>query len=603
MNARRNLIAVTAVWLAVGGGWPAGGISVAGLARAAAGPQQEQVLRYAHIDVTGFLMETLPQVYLFESENDTLHGLTSRLQQARRDAAVDGVIVRVGGLYAGWAKVQQLRRELARCRNAGKEVICLLEGADNLNYYLATAADRVVIAPADHLMVSGLRAEAIFARGLLDKLGIKADIVQAGKYKTAGEPLTRTGPSEAFRESVESLLQDYYEQLVEGIAGGRDIPPERVEQLLAEGPYTSQEALKAGLVDAVMFSDEQAEALQARRGRPVVVLRDYGERKGFGGTGPGPMDLFRMLLGGPTPTPRPAGPTIAVLYAVGPVVLEADSNLGLGQQVISAREVRRIVRDLQTDGSVKAVVLRVDSPGGSALASDLIWRELRLLDGHKPVIASFSDTAASGGYYIAAGARRIVAEPGTLTGSIGVFGGKLVFADLLDKVGLSVAVFERGGSTTMGSLFTEFSERDRQKLLALLDDIYRRFLQRVAETRPDLDPDGVDAVAQGRVWTGQQAHANGLVDVLGDLETAIEEARREAGIPPEQNVTIRRLPEPRSVIEMLLFNLGDRSGVGSLLTDVERLLVGKQVRAYVQGLILLRRETGACLLPALLTIR
>jgi len=559
---------------------------------------------YAFLEIGGTLAEALPAVYLFESEEDTLHSMLGRIEMARTDAGLRGIIVRIAGLEAGWSKVQDLRAALVRCRDAGKEVVCLLEGGDNLDYYLAAAGDRIVLAPAAHLMVSGLRAEAIFARGLLDKLGIEPDFVQAGAYKTAGESLTNTGPSPAFRESIESLLDDYYGQLVGAVATGRGLTVEGAQRLLADGPYTAKQALAAGLVDAVMFYDELVTDLRRRNGGALIVQHDYGLAKRRPVAPPGPFELLRMLMGGPRAEPPTSGPAIAVLHAVGPIIVGEKDDYALGDQAICARQMVETIRQVAANDDIKALVLRIDSPGGSALASDLIWRELRLLDGRKPVIASFSNMAASGGYYIGAGARRILAEPGSLTGSIGVFGGKLVLTGLFEKIGLNVVAFERGGPTSMDSAFELFSEQDRKKLQALLLSIYQTFLERVAETRPGLDVAGVEKVAQGRVWTGRQAFENGLVDELGDLGDAILAARRAAGIPAGASVEIVRLPRPRSVLEAMLLGLTTSQTSGAALPwALDGLPHAGRVRAYLRALLALRGEPAACILPVLISVR
>ncbi|KPK57377.1 MAG: hypothetical protein AMK73_10250, partial [Planctomycetes bacterium SM23_32] len=263
--------------------------------------------RYAYFEVAGFLDDALPPVYLFEEEDDTLHALLGRVRRAGRDRTVDGLIVRVGSLAAGWGKVQELRRALEDCRDGGKEVVCVLDGGGTLSYYLATACDRIVLAPAGHLMLLGLRAEVIFAKGLLDKIGVKADFVQAGKFKGAGETLTRNEPSEAFRESLEVVLSDYYDQLLDGMARGRGMERAEAEALLKDGPFTAQQAREAGLVDDVLFCDQLVAQLESRRGGGVTVLRDYGLTRRPEPLAVGSMNLFSMLMGtspGRARTPR-----------------------------------------------------------------------------------------------------------------------------------------------------------------------------------------------------------------------------------------------------------------------------------------------------------
>lgn len=587
-------------WFALAVALVSGG-TVAAQARARASRGGGPMTKYAYFEIAGLLQDSLPPVYLFETEGETLHSMISRMDRARLDDRVKGLMIRVRGFAANWAKVQEVRQAMLRCRQDGKDVICVLDGAGNIGYYLASAAGRIVLAPTGHLMLVGLRAEVIFAKGLLDKVGVKAESVQAGKYKTAGETLTREEPSPAFRESLESMLQDYYEQLVEGIVEGRGVSAERAAALIKEGPFTARQAKEAGLADDVMFYDELVAELREER---FSVETDYGRTRRPRAVQPGSMNVFSMLMGGGRPARRrTTGPTVAVLHAAGPIVSGDIRGLDFGEQIVYSRAFIKTLRKAVDDDNIKAIVLRVDSPGGSARACDTIWRALRLADAKKPVIASLSDVAASGGYYIAAGSRKIYAEPGCLTGSIGVFGGKLVLTGLFDKLGLKVTVIERGGATGLTSMFSELSPQERQKLQELILDTYDTFLERVAETRPNMSVEDVDKVAQGRVWTARQAEQRGLIDALGGLKEAIEEAKRAAGIAPEQRVEILHLPRPRSLMEVVLFGregavqMSLPAGLADLPLPLER------VRPYLRALLSLQDEVSVCILPAIVTVR
>jgi len=560
--------------------------------------------KFACFKVRGLLSESPPSVYLLEPEEPQLHEMLQMMERARRDPAVAGLIVRVGDVEAAWAKAQEVRQALARCRKDGKEVICVLEGTGNLEYYVATAADRIVLLPAGHLMLVGLRAEAIFLKDLLDKIGVKAEVIQAGQYKTAGEALTRAAPSQAFRESVESVLEDYYGQLLQGISEGRRITQARAAALVREGPFTARQAKEAGLVDDVLFGDELLADLERRREGPVELDAEYGRMPRPQPLAAGPMGILSMLMKPQAGARRrAAAPAVAVLYAVGPIIREEPDGLTFGGHMVSARSFVQTIRKAADDESIKAIVLRVDSPGGSAAACDDIWRELRLADRKKPVIASLSDVAASGGYYIAAGSRAIYAEPGSMTGSIGVFGGKLVLTGLFEKVGLHVAIMERGGNTGIDSLFSELSPQERRRVEELVGQTYQTFLARVAETRPRMSSADVDKVAQGRIWTASQAHERGLVDGLGGLEEAIAAAKAAAGIPPEQAVEILHLPRPRSLFEVLLFGQEETAAVPAAWEAVPLAPGLSEAQLYIETLFRLRGEVTACLLPALVRIR
>ncbi|MCK4283083.1 MAG: signal peptide peptidase SppA [Candidatus Brocadiae bacterium] len=571
----------------------------------ASGPSREgTAARYAYFEIDGLIRESLPSVYLFEVESEALHALLRRIDRAGRDDNITGIIVKIGSLGAGWAKAQEIRGALLQCREEGKDVICYLEGGRNVGYYLATAGGRIVLPPAGHLMLLGVRAECLFLKGLLDKIGVKGEFVQAGSYKTAGETLTRQEPSPEFRESVEGILRDYYEQLLDGIAEGRDIPVSRAARLVKNGPFTASQAREAGAVDDVMFYDELLADLRDRHGGEVAVESDYGRKSRPDPFKPGAMSFFSMLMGAAQPRRvRPAGPAIAVIYAVGPIVRGDVEGLGFGQDLVASTAFIKTIRGAVADENVKAIVVRVDSPGGSALACDAIWRELRLADQKKPVIASLSDVAASGGYYIAAGARKIFAEPGCLTGSIGVFTGKLVLSGLCEKIGLNVVVMEQGGRTGIMSPFSEFSQDERRKLETLVRDTYDTFLARVAETRPDMSAEDLDRAAQGRLWTAKQAKENGLIDSLGGLRAAIAAAKEAAGIPADQRVYVLELPRPRSLVELLLFGKEDEARALPLWSGTQMLALPKEVRPYLMALLSLRDEVSLCMMPARVTVR
>lgn len=578
-------------------------VSVARGAQRQAPPGERPTVKYAVLNVSGPLPESLPPVYLFEREGDTLHGLLERIERARRDDAVTGIIVRMRGFAGGWAKAQEVRRALERARAAGKDVVCLLESAGNLTYYIAAGADRVVMVPGGRLFLSGLRAEAIFAGELLEKVGVKPELIQVGRHKGAADALTRTDLSEEYRSTLQAVLDSYYAQLQQGLVEGRGLPVSRVEVLLRRGPFTAQAAREADLVDDVMFYDQLLEALEGRHEGRLVAQTDYGRRAPESPLQAGQFNLLQMLMGGRRPRREaPPGPAVAVIHASGPLVMDSEDGLSLGEQVVSARRLLRVIAEAAADDSVEAIVVRVDSPGGSALAADVIWHALRRADGQKPVIASLGDTAASGGYYIGAGARTIVSEPGTLTGAIGVLGGKLVFTDLLAKLGLSVDVVESGVGGGLMSPFKEYSTAEKARVRELLEDTYRTFIERVAETREGMSFRDVERVADGRIWTGLQAHQNGLVDRLGGLEDAIALAREAAGIPEDQDVRVLHLPRPRNLAEMLLFGPDEQALLPARgAHEVLRHLPG--VESYLTALLSLREEKALCLMPAVITIR
>jgi len=567
-------------------------------------PAWPGMTRYAYIRIDGLLPETLPPVYLFEARIDTLYDVLQRIEQAGDDASVQGLLLDVGPLQAGLAKVQELRSSLLKFRGKGKEVVCFLEGADNLTYYLATAADRVVMIASGSLMLTGLRAEVLFFRGLMDKLGVEADLIQIGPYKGAAEPFTRSESSAAFRESLGSLLDDYYRQLCEDIGRARGIDAQLVMKLIDNGPYSAREAKKAGLVDELMFRDELLQSLNRKSKGELVLEESYGKKKPQKAALPAVGELLKRFMLGVAPqrTAASPDPCIAVIYAVGPIIQGGDEDSLMGEGVIASLRIVSWIRRAANRDNVRAIVLRIESPGGSAVASDAIWREIRLADQVKPVIVSLSDVAGSGGYYIASAGRIILADPGTITGSIGVVGGKFVLSGLYEKLGLNVDVFQRGKHAGLLSSAQRFSESERSRLRELLEHTYETFLKRVAEAR-GLPVAQIEQFSEGRPWTGAQAKENLLVDRLGGLEDAIEVAKVEAGMEPDAPVSVVRWPEARSLFEILLWGKPDEVQAPAL--RLTRALPADVRRLYnaVGALRCFDKDPVAFLMPAVIFLR
>ena len=593
------------------------GVASAMLCAPVAGAQQEEVrvgpsdttlmpVRYAEIEIQGPLLETLPDLYLLKPGSETLYELLARIRQAGDDDTVQGVIIKLRSLQAGWAKAQELRRAVLACRREGKEVICYLEGGGNLEYYLASAADRVVLIPSGSLLLVGLRAEGMFFKGLLEKIGVKADLVQIGRYKGADESYTRTTSSEPFGQSINELLDDIHGQLVGAIASGRKMEHEAAADLISKGPFTAQRAKAAGLVDELKFYDELIDALQERQQGPLVVEKGYGEpdRRPAPGAG-SPQDILKLILGmggGPAAGSMPKGPVIAVVYAVGPIVLDDPDNFLIGESIVNAERLSRLIRELRERENVRAIVLRVNSPGGSADASDLIWHELRRANEVKPVIVSLSDVAGSGGYYIASAGRLIYANEGTMTGSIGVVGGKVVLTGLFEKLGVTVDVFQRGENAGLFSPVEEFTDKQRERYRELLQATYETFLDRIVTSR-GLTLEELADYTEGRTLTGSQAREGKLVDAIGGLKEAIRAARLAAGFPPDAEVAIVRLPRSQSIIEAILWGRQDEVRAPGLPLARHMPADALPALRYLNALRCLEGGRAAALMPEMITIR
>ncbi len=510
------------------------------------------VKKYVEFTLSGTYTDT-KEISLFgTSSTKTLRGLFKKLDALKNDDDVAGVIFNIRNIGIGWASLQELRDKLSEFSETEKEMIGYLESGGNVQYLLATAMDRIVLMPTGSLNLIGLRAEILFYKGLLEKLDVEADMLAMGQFKSGIEPLTRDSMSDAFRDSMTGLLDDLYTQMLEKIADGRDgITSEIAAELIDRGPFTAKEAQEAKLVDTLQYYDQLLNAINETPNTAVAKQDDKKKRKmpnmnSFMGM----MQLFNMLNPPQRAKARPADNQLALIYASGPILPDFDLPFPT-TSLITPKTLKKAFAKARADNAIKAVVLRVDSPGGSAIASDLIWREVMRTQREKPVIVSMANYAASGGYYISMAAGTIVAQPGTLTGSIGVFGGKLNLKGLYNKVGLKKEIITHGQNATLYSDYGSFTETERERVEKMMKTIYEDFVTKAASGRKTTF-DEIDAVAQGRVWTGKQAKELGLVDELGGLETALSIAKKEVGLTDEDKVDIIVLPEQKPFFEQVL---------------------------------------------------
>ena len=513
------------------------------------------VKKYVAFTLGGTYTDTKTVSTFGTSSTKTLRGLFKKLDTLKTDDEIAGIIFKIDNVGVGWATLQEIRNKLHEFREAKKETIGYLESGGNAEYLLAAAMERVVLIPTGSLNLTGLRAEILFYKGLLEKLDIEADMLAMGKYKSGVEPYMRDGMSDAFRESMTALLDDLYAQLLDHIAENRDgITAEGVSDLVNRGPFTAEEAQQEKLVDALQYYDELLDTLKtASPDEDVQVVKPDFERKrkvpdmnSFAGL----MQLFSMLNPPQRSRTATAENQIALIYANGPILPDVDS-LFPSTSVIMPNELKEAFEKARTDDSVRGVVLRIDSPGGSALASDLIWREVMLTQREKPVVVSMGNVAASGGYYIAMAAGTIVAHPSTLTGSIGVFGGKLNMKGFYNKIGLTKEIIAHGQNATLYSDYGGFTPTERERVEKMMKTIYKDFVSKAAAGR-DKPFDEIDKIAQGRVWTGKQAKALGLVDELGGLDTALSLAKAQAGFADDDDVNLIVLPKQKPFLEEIL---------------------------------------------------
>ena len=513
------------------------------------------IKKYVEFTLGGTYTDTKAVGTFGTSSTKTLRGLFNKLDILKNDDEIAGIIFKIDSVSVGWATLQEIRNKLHEFREAEKETIGYLESGGNAEYLLAAAMERVVLMPTGSLNLTGLRAEVLFYKGLLDKLDIEADMLAMGKYKSGVEPYMRDGMSDAFRESMTALLDDLYAQLLAHIAESRDsITAEGVSDLVNRGPFTAEEAQQEKLVDTLQYYDELLDALKtASPDEDVQVVKPDYERKrkvpdmnSFAGL----MQLLSMLNPPQRARTSTAENQIALIYANGPILPDIDSFFA-SMPVITPETLKEAFVKARTDDSVRAVVLRIDSPGGSALASDLIWREVMLTQRKKPVVVSMGDVAASGGYYIAMAAGTIVAHPSTLTGSIGVFGGKLNMKGFYNKIGLTKEIIAHGQNATLYSDYGGFTPTERERVEKMMKTVYKDFVNKAATGR-DKSFDDIDEIAQGRVWTGKQAKALGLVDELGGLDTALSIAKEQAGFAADDKVNLIVLPRQKPFLEELM---------------------------------------------------
>lgn len=502
---------------------------------------------------------SIPLPFFEEKEPLTVSDVWRILRRAETDPRIKAVVLLPGGLNVGWGKLQEIRGCLARFRKSGKPLVAYLRSARTREYYLASAADRVYMAPEDWLDVKGLRAEVMYLRKTLDKIGVQVEIEHAGRYKDFGDMFTRTSMSPETQEVLNSILDELFAHLISTVAEGRRKDPNEIRAAIDDGPFLPEEALKKGLVDALVYEDQVYSELRKRLAQDD--LKKLGCR-----------DYLRAVA-----AERPAGRRIALVVAEGSIEGGSGDDLS-GESGIYAQRFIRLLRDVAKDEAIRAVVVRIDSPGGSSFASDEIWREMNTLSRAKPVVVSMSDAAASGGYYMAMTGDPVVAYPGTITGSIGVVFGKVNLRGLYDKLGIQKEMLTRGRFADLDSDYQPLSDAARKKLRDGIDDNYRTFVQKVADARKRKF-DEIEPLAQGRVWLGSQAKVRGLVDELGGIDQAIELARRKAQVPDTQRVNLVVYPPKRSIVERLL----SKSKVSALESRFRSLTKGLHINAWIEG--------------------
>jgi protease IV len=514
------------------------------------------------IDLEKGLPEAVPQDPVAELMNKkelSLRDVIDTLDAAGNDDRVAGVVARIGGNPFGMAQLQELRDAVQRFRAKKKFAIAYSEtfgevGSGTGSYYLATAFDEIWLQPSGDVNLTGIILEAQFLRGTLDKLGVKFRGDHRYEYKNAMNTYTDTKMDQYFRESMEKVQSSWFSQIVKGIADSRKLKEEEVRALIDRGPYLGKEALDARLVDKMAYRDEVFAEVKKRGGDAEILFASkYWNR----------LDK----------KPNTSGDSIALIYGVGGIQRgKTNYDPVFGSSTMGSETVAAAFRSAIEDDSVKAIIFRIDCPGGSYVASDTVYREvMRAKQAGKPVIATFGNLAGSGGYFVAMGADKIVAQPGTITASIGVLGGKFLTNGFWEKIGISFDEVHSGANARMYNGSYDYSPAEWARFQAWLDRVYSDFTTKVADGRK-IDIEKVKQIAKGRIWSGEDAKALGLVDEIGGYETALKLAKQAAKISADKEVNIRVFPRKQTALEAWLDEGGDNSEHSAELQAVIRTL-------------------------------
>jgi protease-4 len=492
---------------------------------------------FLELRLSGQIVEENTRAGIFGKKRPTVMDLLDEIGRSKEDESIKGLILRIDPLDMGLAKTQEIREAILDFKESGKSVIAYMESGGNKEYYIATIADKIVMMPTGYLMFTGLETEVTFIKGTLNKLGIVADLEHIGDYKSASDLLTRDKMSEAHQEEVNSLLDDMYDQITKDIAFQRGWSEEEVKSKIDQGPFTASEAYKANLVDTLIFYDQTDDLVKQMAGKKPYRMND----KRYAGR-----TYYKYSWAIP--------PKIAVIFATGSIFEgESGRNFLLGD-IMGSETIANAIKTAREDKTVRAIIFRVDSRGGSGMASDVILREIIRTKGKKPFIVSMSDVAGSGGYWISCAADTIISLPGTYTGSIGVISGKFSLEGLYKKIGFDIETVKRGKHADFFTTARGFSDEERKVIKRQIQEFYDEFVRKVSEGRR-MSYEQVDSIGKGRVWTGRQAKGNGLVDELGGMNLALAIAKEKAGIPQEAEVEILSLPKGRGWLNVSFENM------------------------------------------------
>jgi protease-4 len=519
----------------------------------------------AHFHLSGSLTEA-PIVDPFDlmgSQITSLKGLVGRLDKAAEDDEVKAVILTYDGMGFGFGQLAELRQAIGRVKAAGKKVYVHAELMMTFQYALLCAGDHLSVAPESSIWLMGLYGEGLYVKSLLDKIGVEADMMAMGAYKSAGELFTRTSPSKEAAENINWIFDSYYESLVDMIGDSRNKAPEQVRELIDNGPYMADEALAKGLIDAIETRDAFVARVKDQIEGPIKVDNRYGREKGPQINLANPLAVFSIFAEIFKTPARSEKDAVAIVYVDGAILPghSQPSPFGSTSGAYSG-DIRKALEKAAKDKSVKAVVMRVSSPGGSAIASDIILNATRQVQAKKPFVVSMGNVAGSGGYYVSCAAETIFADEVTITASIGVVGGKLITKGMWDKLGINWFPYKRGARADIFNSDRPFDDDERELFIRYMREVYDVFKSHVVDGRGDKLAKPIEEMAGGRVYTGKQALELGLVDEIGGLHEAVKYAAAKASL---DDYEVRVIPEPKDFITMMM---QDMSGEGERPTDI-----------------------------------
>jgi protease-4 len=476
----------------------------------------------------------------------TVRSLIERLHQARDDKEIKGVLITLGAGGINFSQAQELRNALRDLGKAGKTSYVYADGYDTDSYVVACGAKHICMLEGGEVMIPGVGLEAQFYKGLFDKIGVKADYVQIGEYKGAEESYTRTEASPELKGELTRLTNSLYEQIVDVISGSRNITKDEVKAIIDETILNGPQAKEKGLVDVLTDQDSLRKMITKDVGNEIDLLADYGTEKREAADLSNPMSVFTLLM--KKPKAESNNPQIALVYAEG-VISDGEAGDGLFSEAgVGSENMRRAMRIAMRDDKIKAIVIRIDSPGGSALASEVMWQSVRHAAEKKPVIISVGSMAASGGYYLACAGDKIFADPSAIVGSIGVVGGKFVFKGVYDWAGIHTEAFSKGKNAGLFSSSEPWDERQKTMVRKWMQGTYVQFTERVMKTRAGKIKD-IDKVARGRIFVAKDAKALGMVDEIGGIDEAIAYAAKDAGLG---KFDVRIVPAPKSLGDIIM---------------------------------------------------